>query len=82
MGIKRPKGLNCHNLKVWGDKVSHFKLLKQKCKSVDTSGGVKYIFPFFILFFIRDDVGCLSPLIFYFILLLVESMPITLFSVF
>ena len=45
LGIKRPKGLNCHNLKVWGDKVSHFKLWRQKCKSVDTSGVIKCIFP-------------------------------------
>ena len=26
LGIKRPKGLNCHNLKVYGSKVLHFKL--------------------------------------------------------
>jgi hypothetical protein len=30
LGINRPNGLNCHNLKVWEDKVSHFKLLTQK----------------------------------------------------
>jgi hypothetical protein len=36
--IKRPKGVNCHNLKVWKGKVSHFKFWRQKCKSVDTSG--------------------------------------------
>jgi hypothetical protein len=26
LGINRPNRLNCHNLKVWGGKVSHFKL--------------------------------------------------------
>ena len=26
LGIKMLKGLNCHNLKVWEGKVSHFKL--------------------------------------------------------
>jgi hypothetical protein len=26
LGIKWPNGLNCHNLKVWGGRVSHFKL--------------------------------------------------------
>jgi hypothetical protein len=26
LGINRPNGLNYHNLKVWGGKVSHFKL--------------------------------------------------------
>jgi hypothetical protein len=26
LGIKMPNGLNCHNLKVWGGKVSHLKL--------------------------------------------------------
>jgi hypothetical protein len=26
LGIKKPNGLNYHNLKVWGGKVSHFKL--------------------------------------------------------
>jgi hypothetical protein len=36
---KRSKWSNCHNLKVWGNKVSHLKLWRQKCKSVDTSGG-------------------------------------------
>jgi hypothetical protein len=39
LGINRLNGLNCHNLKVWESKVSHFKLWRQKCKSVDTSGG-------------------------------------------
>jgi hypothetical protein len=30
LGINRPNGLNCHNLKVWGGKVSHFKIWRQK----------------------------------------------------
>jgi hypothetical protein len=30
LGINKPNGLNCHNLKVWGGKVSHFKLWRQK----------------------------------------------------
>jgi hypothetical protein len=30
LGINRPNGLNCHNLKVWGGKVSHFKFWRQK----------------------------------------------------
>ena len=28
LGINRLNGLNCHNLKVWGGKVPHFKLLR------------------------------------------------------
>jgi hypothetical protein len=30
LGINRLNGLSCHNLKVWGGKVSHFKLWRQK----------------------------------------------------
>jgi hypothetical protein len=30
MGINMINGLNCHNLKVQGGKMSHFKLWRQK----------------------------------------------------
>jgi hypothetical protein len=30
LGINRLNGLSCYNLKVWGGKVSHFKLWRQK----------------------------------------------------
>jgi hypothetical protein len=43
---KKSEWSNCNNLEVLGGRVSRFKHWRSKCKWVDSSRGVKCIFPY------------------------------------